>query len=238
MQSVGRSSRAGTRRSNLAPICRISQLSYERPDSPATGGRVNNRRSHSPGGGFSQISPSRKTSPARLLIPSWRSLVELRLTNVQEILAQFESEAAGTQGVVSLRLREFSRLLGALLVLLTRQDTETWQGALALLETIQQTGAHGSALHGTRRFSNVIKARAHQRVGTQSVPAMRGTAALSPREHSILRSMSAGLSNKRIAQELQIAPETVKSHSKGIFSKLAVRTRAHAVATANALGLL
>ncbi len=50
--------------------------------------------------------------------------------------------------------------------------------------------------------------------------------------------MSCGLSNKRIAQELQIAPETVKSHVKGIFIKLAVQTRAHAVSTAGALGLL
>ena len=50
--------------------------------------------------------------------------------------------------------------------------------------------------------------------------------------------MSCGLSNKRIAQELQITPETVKSHVKGIFIKLAVQTRAHAVSTAGALGLL
>jgi LuxR family maltose regulon positive regulatory protein len=50
--------------------------------------------------------------------------------------------------------------------------------------------------------------------------------------------MSCGLSNKRVAQELQIAPETVKSHVKGIFIKLAVQTRAHAVSTASALGIL
>jgi ATP/maltotriose-dependent transcriptional regulator MalT len=68
--------------------------------------------------------------------------------------------------------------------------------------------------------------------------AARVTESLSPREHSVLRSMSYGLSNKRIAQELQIAPETVKSHVKGIFIKLAVQTRAHAVSTAGALGLL
>jgi ATP/maltotriose-dependent transcriptional regulator MalT len=66
----------------------------------------------------------------------------------------------------------------------------------------------------------------------------RVTETLSPREQSVLRSMSCGLSNKRIAQELQIAPETVKSHVKGIFIKLAVQTRAHAVSTAGALGLL
>jgi LuxR family maltose regulon positive regulatory protein len=66
----------------------------------------------------------------------------------------------------------------------------------------------------------------------------RVTESLSPREQNVLRAMSRGLSNKRIAQELQIAPETVKSHVKGIFIKLAVQTRAHAVSTAGAMGLL
>jgi len=74
--------------------------------------------------------------------------------------------------------------------------------------------------------------------GALPTRASRVTESLSPREHSILRSMSCGLSNKRIAQELQIAPETVKSHVKGIFIKLAVQSRAHAVSTAGALGLL
>ncbi|MGV1793075.1 LuxR C-terminal-related transcriptional regulator [Rhizobium sp. A37_96] len=61
---------------------------------------------------------------------------------------------------------------------------------------------------------------------------------LSTREQDILRLVSQGLSNKRIAQSLKIAPETVKSHIKRIFSKLAVKTRAEAVARADALGLL
>ena len=37
---------------------------------------------------------------------------------------------------------------------------------------------------------------------------------LSPRESNVLRLIGRGLSNKQIAQELQIAPETVKSHAK------------------------
>jgi ATP/maltotriose-dependent transcriptional regulator MalT len=75
---------------------------------------------------------------------------------------------------------------------------------------------------------------------TRALPARasRVTESLSPREHCVLRAMSCGLSNKRIALELQIAPETVKSHVKGIFIKLAVQTRAHAVSTAGALGML
>jgi len=87
-------------------------------------------------------------------------------------------------------------------------------------------------------IGSILADRAQQRAGALPTRASRVTESLSPREHSVLRSMSCGLSNKRIAQELQIAPETVKSHVKGIFIKLAVQTRAHAVSTAGALGLL
>src|SRR5580692_11570595 len=87
-------------------------------------------------------------------------------------------------------------------------------------------------------IGSILADRAQQRTGTSCNRASRVTESLSPREHSILRSIGSGLSNKRIAQELQIAPETVKSHVKGIFIKLAVQTRAHAVSTASALGLL
>ena len=87
-------------------------------------------------------------------------------------------------------------------------------------------------------IGSILAGRAQQRSRTLPTRPSRVTESLSPREHSVLRSMSNGLSNKRIAQELQIAPETVKSHVKGIFIKLAVQTRAHAVSTAGALGLL
>ncbi len=85
---------------------------------------------------------------------------------------------------------------------------------------------------------SILADRAQQRTLTLPTRASRVTESLSPREHSVLRAMGCGLSNKRIAQELQIAPETVKTHVKGIFIKLAVQTRAHAVSTAGALGLL
>jgi LuxR family maltose regulon positive regulatory protein len=52
------------------------------------------------------------------------------------------------------------------------------------------------------------------------------------RETAILRMIAQGMSNKRIAQSLGIAPETVKSHAKNIFLKLGTRTRAQAVARA------
>ena len=61
---------------------------------------------------------------------------------------------------------------------------------------------------------------------------------LTPRESNVLRLIAGGLSNKRIAQRLDITPETVKSHTKSIFAKLAAQTRAQAVAHGEALGLL
>ena len=50
--------------------------------------------------------------------------------------------------------------------------------------------------------------------------------------------LSQGLSNKHIARALEISPETVKSHVKSIFLKLAVRARSEAVFRAVSLGLL
>ena len=61
---------------------------------------------------------------------------------------------------------------------------------------------------------------------------------LSARERTIVGLMGHGLSNKTIARQLSIAPETVKSHAKSIFWKLTVRSRAEAVYRAAALGLI
>ena len=61
---------------------------------------------------------------------------------------------------------------------------------------------------------------------------------LSARERTIVILMGHGLSNKRIARQLSIAPETVKSHAKRIFWKLAVQTRAQAVYRASELGVI
>jgi LuxR family maltose regulon positive regulatory protein len=61
---------------------------------------------------------------------------------------------------------------------------------------------------------------------------------LSGRERSILERIGEGKSNKEIAKDLKIAPETVKSHVKNIFAKLSVEKRAQAVARAQSLGFV
>jgi DNA-binding NarL/FixJ family response regulator len=63
-------------------------------------------------------------------------------------------------------------------------------------------------------------------------------ARLSARERTIVLLMGHGLTNKMIARQLTIAPETVKSHAKRIFWKLTVQTRAQAVYRASELGFI
>ena len=57
-------------------------------------------------------------------------------------------------------------------------------------------------------------------------PGSRISDPLTAREREVLAMIGQGFTNKRIARILEISPETVKSHVKRIFLKLAVGTRA------------
>jgi LuxR family maltose regulon positive regulatory protein len=71
-----------------------------------------------------------------------------------------------------------------------------------------------------------------------SSPSVVTAESLSTREHSVLEFIGRGHSNKEIARDLGITPETVKSHVKNIFAKLTVQRRAQAVSRAQSLGLI
>ena len=58
------------------------------------------------------------------------------------------------------------------------------------------------------------------------------------RELEILRLVALGLSNRDIAEELFLAPETVRWYTKQIYSKLGVHGRVPALVRAKELGLL
>jgi LuxR family transcriptional regulator, maltose regulon positive regulatory protein len=79
--------------------------------------------------------------------------------------------------------------------------------------------------------------RSTVQLNTEEPPSI-GYRPLSCRETGVLKMIAHGMSNKRIAQSLGITPETVKSHAKSIFVKLETRTRAQAVARAEAIGFL
>ena len=107
---------------------------------------------------------------------------------------------------------------------------------LALLEGLYRALPRNDALADLRPCIAHLLSSAL--AGASEEPALASHQSLSRRETAILRMIAQGMSNKRIARSLGIAPETVKSHAKNIFIKLAARTRAQAVARAEATGLL
>lgn len=61
---------------------------------------------------------------------------------------------------------------------------------------------------------------------------------LSPRETEVLVQVAAGLSNRRVGEQLQISEQTVKAHMKSIMEKLGVGDRTHAVTLALRRGII
>ena len=59
---------------------------------------------------------------------------------------------------------------------------------------------------------------------------------LTDREWAIIAFIGSGQTNKEIARELGVTPETIKSQLKRIFKKLSASTRAEAVVQAQNIG--
>ena len=61
---------------------------------------------------------------------------------------------------------------------------------------------------------------------------------LSEREREVLELISAGSTNREIAERLYLSPHTVKEHTSALYRKLGARNRAEAVQLAQRIGLL
>jgi LuxR family maltose regulon positive regulatory protein len=108
---------------------------------------------------------------------------------------------------------------------------------LALLERLYHTLPTDDPRHSDLRpyIATLLRSTIQSNVEQSSSITYR---LLSRRETGVLQMIAHGMSNKRIAQSLGITPETVKTHAKSIFVKLATRTRAQAVARAESIGFL
>ena len=96
-------------------------------------------------------------------------------------------------------------------------------GLPELFESIRSVGAGGVAL------SPVVAASITNRVKGET---------LTEREECVLEQMRLGLSNKAIAQHLNLCVGTVETHVKSILRKLHAGSRTAAVVTAQRRGLL
>jgi LuxR family transcriptional regulator, maltose regulon positive regulatory protein len=105
----------------------------------------------------------------------------------------------------------------------------------AFQNKLERTGGSSEFISYIANLTAAWEAR--YETALQKAPATAVAETLSPRETDILRLIAEGLSNKEIARDLAIAPETVKSYVKNIFIKLKVERRAQAVSRAQFLGL-
>ncbi|MGB0135298.1 response regulator transcription factor [Dokdonella sp.] len=69
-------------------------------------------------------------------------------------------------------------------------------------------------------------------------PKARDALGISPRELTVLQEIAAGRSNKEIAANLNVSPNTVKTHVARLFEKLGAKRRTDAINRARELGIV
>jgi DNA-binding CsgD family transcriptional regulator len=163
------------------------------------------------------------TLPAMISIASPEGPLEYVNHELLEIVGVPFVKIAGTKWINFLRPDDAKRAFNAWL----RQSTadRPFKCCLIALDSYP-TGllSRRACINPSRKQARNVEQRANER--------------LSARECAVLALIANGQSNKRVAQTLKIAPETVKSHVKRTFVKLGAKTRAEAVARATELGCL
>jgi two-component system NarL family response regulator len=144
-------------------------------------------------------------------------------------------DLGGVEAIIALR-KEFS---AARVIVLTTFDLDedifraTQSGAQSYL--LKDTPE--DELIATIRAVHAGKETLPQRVA-ERLAARRRRPDLSQRELDVLHQLARGRTNKEIATHLFISEDTVKSHIKGLFSKLNVKDRTDAVITAFRHGIV
>jgi len=171
-------------------------------------------------------------------VRGWQGdLIEIRLLQALVFQAQGDQPRALTALSQALSLAEpegYVRLFadeGAPMYVLLRAADQMLRREIAAYPALRSY---------VRRLLNVLApgAAAHAESAVHSTPSTILIEPLTERERAVLRLLTAGRSNKQIAQELVVAPGTVKRHVSSILRKLQVTSRLAAVARARDLGLV
>jgi DNA-binding NarL/FixJ family response regulator len=100
------------------------------------------------------------------------------------------------------------------------------------------TDAVRSVASGNALAAPTLTRRLIERFAVASTANAAAVQTLTGREREVLLLIAGGRSNQEIGADLGISPDTVKSHVKHVFTKLAVRDRSQAVIAAYESGLV
>lgn len=158
--------------------------------------------------------------------------------------AAVESQATADAAVVALRLggksgvelaRELTERGVKVLIWTGAKDREAIRAAL-------RSGARGVALKGEPISELAAALRKVAGGGEYIAPGLRSVLAtepgqrLTPRERQVLFLLATGLTNREVAAQLGVSPETTRTQLKTAMRKLDAHTRVQAVAIAVAAG--
>jgi len=104
------------------------------------------------------------------------------------------------------------------------KDTNEQQLLSALMQVV-----HGRAVIDPRIAGAMLPRRAS---------GGRGEGSLTDRERDVLLMIARGLTTQEIGEQLGLSPNTVKSHSRALFTKLGAHNRVQALAVAQERGLI
>ncbi len=111
-----------------------------------------------------------------------------------------------------------------------------------LSEAAREAGAQATLLKSAKRESLLEALRAVAAGGTWFDPShptrRKDSSPLTPRERETLTLVAQGLTNREVAEQLELGEESVKTYLERAYGKLGVSRRAEAVAEAHRLGLL
>ena len=133
---------------------------------------------------------------------------------------------------------------GAKMIFLTREDTEAARfaavqsGASAFLHKSRAAAEVVAAIRDVARGKMLITPRTIATLLNKRRVIEAQLERLTPREKEVLRLMAEGHPSRSIAAELGISYTTVRTHIRGLGSKLAVHSKLEAVVKARELGLI
>ena len=183
-------------------------------------------------------------------------IAQQRLGETLDMLAQIRQsaqEAGGTGWVIEAlilealafqSMGETDRALTALSQALSLAEPEGYVRTFVdegepMPALLRQAGLRGVAPHYVGQLLAAFGPGEPAEAAVQeAVPALAFHEALTQRELQILRLVDAGLSNREIAEALYISLNTVKTHTKSLYSKLNVHSRTQAINRARDLKLL